>query len=65
LLTDESLERCRLFVELSAGSSGLRGLQDRLLTLGPQAIEADDEFDQCVKQRQTHQQEAEQNELEE
>ena len=59
MLADQTLERGRLLVELSAGTSRLRGLQHRLLTLRSQAIQADDEFDQCIKQRQTDQKESE------
>jgi hypothetical protein len=54
-----------LLVELSAGTSRLCGLEHRLLTLRSQAIEADNEFDQCIKQRQTDQKESEQDEFDE
>jgi hypothetical protein len=36
-----------------------------LLTLRPESVEADDQFDQRIQQGQTYQQEAEQNEFEE
>ena len=65
MLTHQALERCRLFVELSAGVAGLRRLQYRLLALRSQAIETDDQLDQRVEQGQADQQEAEQDELEE
>jgi hypothetical protein len=49
LLADQALERRRLFVELAAGAARLRRLQHRLLTLRPQAVETDDQFDQCIE----------------
>ena len=65
MLADQTLEGGRLLVELSAGTSRLCGLEHRLLTLRSQAIEADNEFDQCIKQRQTDQKESEQDEFDE
>ena len=65
VLAHESLQRRRLFVELAAGATRLRRLQHGLLTLRAQAVEADDQFDQRVQQRQTDQQESEQDEFEE
>jgi hypothetical protein len=65
LLADQALERRRLFIKLTAGTAGLRRLQHCLLTLRPESVEADDQFDQRIEQGQTYQQEAEQNELEE
>jgi len=64
VLANESFQRGRLLVELPAGASGLRGLQHGLLALGPEAVEADDQLDQRVQQRQADEQETEQNELE-
>ena len=65
VLADKALERRRLLVELAAGAPRLRSLQHSLLALRRQAIEADNQFDQRVEQRQADQQEAEQDELEE
>ena len=65
MLTHQSFERCRLFVELSAGVAGFRRLQYRLLALRSETIETDDQLDQRVEQGQADQQEAEQDELEE
>jgi hypothetical protein len=65
VLPHQTLERGRLLVELTAGASGLRRLQDSLLTLRSQAIEAYDQLDERVQERQTDQQETEQDELEE
>jgi hypothetical protein len=41
----------------------LRGLQHRLLTLRSEPIEADDQLDERVKQRQADQEETEEDEL--
>ena len=65
MLAHEALERRRLLVELPAGAAGLRRLQHCLLALRPEAVEADDQLDQRIEQRQADQQEAEQDELEE
>ncbi len=65
VLADEALQRRRLFVELPARAPRLRGLQHRLLALRAEAIEADDQLDQRVQQRQADEQESEQDELEE
>jgi hypothetical protein len=65
LLAHQALERRRLLIELTAGTAGLGCLKYCLLTLRPQSVEADDQFDQRIEQGQTYQQEAEQNEFEE
>ncbi|TMH66275.1 MAG: hypothetical protein E6H55_01905 [Betaproteobacteria bacterium] len=65
MLADQSLQRRRLLVELPARAPRLRRLQDRLLALRSEAIEADDQLDQRVEQRKADEQETEQDELEE
>ena len=65
VLAHEPLERRRLLVELAAGAARLRGLQHRLLALRAQSVEADDQFNERIEQRQADQQESEQDELEE
>ena len=65
MLAHQALQRGRLLVELTTGASGLRGLQHCLLTLRSQAVEADDQLDQRIQQRQADQQKSEQDELEE
>src|SRR6185295_991123 len=65
LLAHQAFERRRLLIELTAGTAGLRCLQYCLLTLRPQSVEADDQFEQRMEQGQTYKQEAEQNEFEE
>ena len=65
MLADEPLQRRCLLVELPARAPRLRCLQDRLLALRPEPIEADDQLDQRVEQREADEQEAEQDELEE
>ncbi len=65
MLADESLQRRCLLVELPARAPRLSCLQHRLLALRPEAIEADDQLDQRVEQREADEQEAEQDELEE
>ena len=65
MLAHQPLQRRRLLVELAAGAPRLRRLQHRLLALRAQSVEADDQFDERVQQRQADQQESEQDELEE
>ena len=65
VLPDDALERPRLLEELAARASRLGRLLHRLATLRLQLIEREDELAQRVEQRQAHQQEAEQDELEE
>lgn len=64
VLTHDPLERNCLLVELPARASRLRCLQYRLLALRAEPIEAHDQLDQCVQERQTDQQETEQDKLE-
>ncbi len=64
VLTDDALERGRLLVELPARAPGLRGLQYRLLTLRSETVEAYDQLDQRVEQRQADEEKTEQDELE-
>ena len=63
MLAHEALERRRLLEELPAGASCLRRLLHRLLALRLEPVERKDELAQRIKQRQAHQQEAEQDEL--
>jgi hypothetical protein len=63
MLADHALEHRGLFIELTARASRLRGLQHRLLTLRSKPIEADDQLDERVKQRQADQEETEEDEL--
>jgi len=65
ILADQAFERRRLLVELPARASCLCRLEHRLLTLRSQAIQADNEFDQCIQQGRTDQKEPEQDELDE
>jgi hypothetical protein len=64
VLPDETLQRRRLLVELPARTPCLRSLQHRLLALGSEAVEADDQLNQRVQQREADEQETEQDELE-
>ena len=64
MLADDALEGGCLLVELPAGAPGLRGLEHRLLALRAQSIEADDELDEGVEQRQADEEKPEENELE-
>ena len=65
VLADDALQRRRLLEELSARASGLCGLLHRLLSLGLQALEREDELGKRIDQRQAHQKEAEQDEFQE
>src|SRR5207248_7492581 len=63
MLAHDALQSRRLLVELATRSSGLGGLHDRLLALGAEAIEAHDQLDQRVQQRQADEKKTEENEL--
>ena len=65
VLANQALERRRLLIELPARASRLRRLHHGLLSLRSEPVEADDELDERVQQRETDQQEPEQDELEE
>ena len=64
VLANDALERGGLLVELPARAAGLRGLQYRLLTLRSKPVEAHDQLDQRVEQRQADKKKPEQDELE-
>ena len=65
MLAHDALERPRLLEELPARSSCLRRLLHRFAALRLELVEREDELAQGIKQREAHQQEAEQDELEE
>ena len=64
VLPNDTLERGRLLIELTARAPGLRCLQYRLLALRSETVEAHDQLDQRVEQRQADEKKPEQDELE-
>ena len=65
LLAREPLERGRLLEQQPARAPGLRRLQHLLAALRGEPVQRQDELAQRVEQRQAHEQEAQQDELEE
>mgnify|MGYP005818362943 CR=1 FL=1 len=65
LLAHDPLERRRLLEEEPARARGLRGLQHFLAALRRESIDRQQQLRERVKQRQAHQQERQQDELEE
>ena len=65
MLAHDALERHRLLEQLAARAPGLRRLLHRLAPLRLQLVERQDQLAQRVDERQAHQQEAQQDELEE